>query len=95
MLPQALRPPDASTLVVTALNVGMIHADSFVRRQDDLVAALAGHVEKWLEEGPGVVGLNEIHPIIARKLVEKLGREQLDVGIATDDSNSLLWRTPQ
>jgi hypothetical protein len=95
MLPQALRPPDASTLVVTALNVGMIHRDSFTRQQDHLVAALAGHVEKWLEEGPAVVGLNEIHPIIARKLVRQLGRQQLDVGIATNDSNSLLWRTPQ
>ena len=59
------------------------------------MAELAGHVKKWLEEGPAVVGLNEIHPKIAQKLVEKLERQQLDVDIATDDSNSLLRRTPQ
>ena len=47
------RPPDASTLTVTAFNVGMPQADSFYKSQDEKVAKLAGHVEKWLEDGPG------------------------------------------
>jgi hypothetical protein len=88
-------PPDASTLGVTAFNVGMLQAISFAQRQDEKVAELAGHVKRWLEEGPAVVGLNEIAPSIAKKLVEKLKEQKLDVDIATSDSNSLLWRTPQ
>ena len=36
-----------------------------------------------------MVGLNEIHPSIAQKLVDELQQQQLNVGIATDDSNSL------
>ena len=88
-------PPDASTLGVTAFNVGMLQAISFAQTQDEKVAELAGHVKRWLEEGPAVVGLNEIAPSIAKKLVEKLKEQKLDVDIATSDSNSLLWRTPQ
>ena len=63
--------------------------------QDKEVAELAGHVKKWLEEGGAVVGLNEIHPTIAEKLVKELKRQQLVVDIDTDASNSLLRRTPQ
>ena len=74
---------DASTLGVTA----------FGRMQDEKVAELARYVEQWLqlEDGPAVVGLNEVAPTIAQKVVEKL---ELEVGIATHDSNSVLWRTP-
>ena len=83
------RPPDAPTLGVTAFNVGMIQAHAFKKEQDEKVAELAGHVKQWLKEGPAVVGLNEIHPSIAQKLVDELQQQQLNVGIATDDSNSL------
>ena len=89
------RPPDASTLGVAAFNVGMIQAHAFEKLQDKKVAELAGHVKTWLEEGAVVVGLNEIQPKIAQKLVEKLERQQLDVDIATDDSDSLLRHTLQ
>ena len=86
------RPPDASTLGVTAFNVGMIQEDAFIKTQDLKVAELASHVERWLEEGPAVVGLNEIHPDIVAKLWLVL---KGDVDIAIDDSNCRLWRTPQ
>ena len=42
-----------------------------------------------------MVGLNEIHPGIAEKLVKELRRNVVDVDIATHDTNRLLWRTPQ
>ena len=87
-------PPDASTLGATAFNVGMISADAFKQTQDEKVAQLAHHVASWLADGPAVVGLNEIHPNIAAKLRVQLQQQGIDVGIATDDSNSL-WRTPQ
>ena len=80
----------ASTLAVTAFNVGMLQANSFARTQDEKVEALAAHVKRWLSDGPA---LNEIAP--AEKLVKNLKQQKLDVGIATSDSNSLLWRTPQ
>ena len=79
-------PPDASTLVATAFNVGMINPDSFGKMQDDKVRQLAGHVAKWLEQGPAVVGLNEIAPSIAVKLVGKLNLHY-EVRVATDGSN--------
>ena len=89
-------PPDASTLGVTAFNVGMIDPKAFAKTQYDKVAELATHVKSWLDsEELAVVGLNEIAPSIAEKLVEELERRKLDVGIATSESNSLLWRTPQ
>ena len=53
--------PDASTLVVTAFNVGMIQADAFIKSQEPKVAKLARDVKSWLQEGLAVVGLNEIH----------------------------------
>ena len=88
--------PDASTLGTTAFNVGMIVQDAVGNLQDTKVAELAGHVQSWLEIAEiAVVGLNEIHPSIAKKLVKELGQRQLDVGIATHDSDSLLWRIPQ
>ena len=90
------RTPDASTLGVTAFNVGMIQKDAFTGKkykagkQDDNLEELAGHVQRWLEDG--VVGLNEIHSSLVQKLVKKLEERRLDVGSATSDSNSLLWR---
>ena len=90
------RPPDASTLGVTAFNVGMISATAFTGSpwggQDAKVALLAGYVETWLEHGPAVVGLNEIHATIVKKLQLKL-KDVVDV--ASHDTNCLLWRTPQ
>ena len=83
---RAANPAEASTLAVTAFNVGMLQANSFARTQDEKVEALAAHVKRWL---------NEIAPSIAEELVEKLKQQKLDVSIATSDSNSLLWRTPQ
>ena len=78
----------------TALQVGMLQADSFKHQQGVLVAKLAGHIKGWLD-GPGaaVVGLNEIHPTIARKLEQKLA-QTMGVQLATSYSNSLLWRAP-
>ena len=90
------RTPDASTLGVTAFNVGMIQEDAFTGKkhkagkQDENLEELAGNVQRWLVEG--VVGLNEIHPSLVQKLVKKLEERQLSVGHATSDSNSLLWR---
>ena len=71
----------------------MINPDSFGKMQDDKVRQLAGHVVKWLQQGPAVVGLNEIAPTIAVKLVEKLNMHY-EVGIATHESNTVLWRIP-
>ena len=87
--------PDASTLGATCFNVGMIEESSFARHgQRGKVVELAGHVYQWLRDGPAVVGLNEIHPKIALVLVEQLENHHgLAVGIATHESNSLLWRT--
>ena len=90
------RTPDASMLGVTAFNVGMIQENAFTGKkhcegkQDENLEELAGHVQRWLEDG--VVGLNEIHPSLVQKLVKKLEERRLDVGHATSDSNSLLWR---
>ena len=85
---------DASTLVVTAFNVGMMNekAFNFLKKQEDYVAQLARHVNTWLRGDPAVVGLNEIHPSLVQKLVKKLEERRLDVGHATSDSNSLFWR---
>ena len=81
------RPADASTLGVTAYNVGMIQANAFIKTQGSLVTKLAGYVESWLEEGPAVVGLNEIHRDIVTKLHRKL---KVNVDIAIHESNCLL-----
>ena len=87
--------PDASTLGVTAFNVGLIQADAFIKTQDAKAAQLASHVKSWLQEGQAVVGLNEIHPDIVTKLQRKLEGLGVYVDFAIDDSNCLLWRTPQ
>ena len=86
--------PDASTLWVTALNVGMPQANSFDKSQDEKVAKLAGYVEKWLEEDLAVVGLNEIDPTIAEKLKRALA-QKVNVGMVIHETNSLVWRLPQ
>ena len=86
--------PDASTLGATAFNVGMIDAHAFKRDQDEKIQELPGHVEGWLqvEGGPAVVGLNEIAPPIAKKLIERLQRDNnLNVGHFTHESNTLMW----
>ena len=88
------RSPDASTLTVTAFNVGMPQADSVINSQDAKVAMLAGFVEEWLDDGLAVVGLNEIHSIIAQKLEQALA-PKFNAGIYSDGTNSLLWRLPQ
>ena len=86
--------PDASTLGATCFNVGMIDSTSFGSQQEGKVVELAGHVNEWLQDGPAVVGLNEIAPTIAQHLVERLQSDHgLAVDIATHESNSLLWRT--
>ena len=87
--------PDASTLGATCFNVGMIEESSFARHgQIEKVVELRAHVYQWLRDGPAVVGLNEIHPNIALLLVQLLEHHDgLAVGIATHESNSLLWRT--
>jgi len=88
------RSSDASTLRVTAFNVGMPQADCFIKSQDAKVAMLAGFVEEWLDDGLAVVGLNEIHSSIAQKLEQALA-PKFNVGIYSDGTNSLLWRLPQ
>ena len=100
--PGASTPADASTLgtlTVTALNVGMKEEDSFKSTQGTQLARLAGIIMKWLE-GPGAaaVALNEIHPEIAVKLQRGLRQRaprNMDIQIATSQSNSLLWCVPQ
>ena len=88
-------PPDASTLGVTGFNVGMPQKDNFLSSQDSKVEKLAAFVKEWLEEGPVVVGLNEIHHDIAEKLVMELRKNnKVDVEIATHETNCVLWRTP-
>ena len=87
--------PDASTLGATAFNVGMLQVDSFGNKHSARVNELAGYVKTWLEDGPAVVGLNEIAPNIAEHLVERLQQHhKFNVGIATHQSNSVMWRNP-
>ena len=52
---------------------------------------MASHVRMWLEEGPAVVGLNEIHPSIGKKLQSVL-QQEVDMEIAIHESNCILWR---
>ena len=50
----------------------------------------------WLGlEEPAVVGPNDIHPSLAPTLVAKVQQIQLNVGIATNDTDRLLWRTQE
>ena len=93
-------PPDASTLGVSALigNVGMPEEHSFAEKRNDEVAIFAGIIARWLGDmqGPAVVGLNEIRfaPGIAIKLVAALQARNLNVGMATHESNGIVWRAP-
>ena len=87
--------PDASTLRVTAFNVGMIQKEASIRTQEKKIAELASYVNKWLEDGYAAVGLNEIH----RNLAEMLQAKLMDIGImdidiAINDTDCLLWRIP-
>ena len=64
---------DASTLMATALNVGMPQEESFRGAHKAKVSKLARIVQDWLRDPvPAVVGLNELHPTIANKLMEEL-----------------------
>ena len=84
---------DASTLMATALNVGMPQEESFRGTQLQKVSKLARIVQEWLREPvPAVVGLNELHPTIANKLMEEL---PMTIDVATHGTNSLLWRAPR
>ena len=99
-----IRPPgppalsDASTLGVACINVGMQNEHRYGNKQDEKVDVLAGWVREWLNvlgEGEDVVvGINELHPTIATKLVELLcgGADAVNVGVFTHYSNTLLWR---
>ena len=96
-MPRGDAPPDASTLGVSALNVGMPEEHSFGKRQSSKVAQLADIIERWLgdTQGPAVVGLNEIAPGIANNLVRELVEARvLNVGSAAHETNCLLWRAP-
>ena len=87
-------PPGASTLGVTALNVGMNVPDAFGKNQGDKVSELAVHVYNWLAyEGPAVVGLNEIAPGFVQMLVVLLREAKFDVHYVCQDSNCFMWRT--
>ena len=80
------------------MNVGMKDEDSFKSTQGTQLAWLAGIIIKWLE-GPGAaaVALNEIHSILAVKLLRELHLKAhaMNIQKATSYSNSLLWRAPQ
>ena len=89
---------DASTLTVTAFNVGMLERDSFKGQQKVKVKKLALIVLEWLTEpGGAVVGLNEIHLEIAEKLRNELRQKApaMDVQTISSQSNTLLWCAPQ
>ena len=70
-------------LRMTALNVGMIDENCFKKEQDATIFELAAHVACWLQldDCPAIVGLNELAPQIAHKLVEQL--QHLNINIAT------------
>ena len=92
-------PLDASTLEATAFNVGMSlkQPDCFGNEQDAKINELVDIVADWLpSEKDAVVGINEIHPQIVEELVERLEpRLHCEVRFAVDDTNAVLWRTPQ
>ena len=99
--PGASTPADASTLgtfTVMALNVGLNAEDSQKSIQGSLRQRLAAYIMNWLK-GPGAaaVALNEIHSILAEKLLRELQQKApaMNIQKATSYSNSLLWRAPQ
>jgi len=71
---------------------------SFAEKRNDEVAIFAGIIARWLGDmqGPAVVGLNEIRfaPGIAIELVAALQARNLNVGMATHESNGIVWRAP-
>jgi hypothetical protein len=80
---------DASSLGAICINVGMTNEDSYGLEQDAKVQQLADWLTQWLNGGAAVVGINELHPTIAKKLAARLGA--FHAGIATDETNSLVW----
>ena len=58
----------ASTLVVTSWNVGVMKSDC----RPEKIKQLAKIVKGLLQDGPGVVGINDIHQDIAMKVVKQL-----------------------
>ena len=73
----------------------MIQELSFIRTQDQKIEELAGYVRTWPEDGYAAVGLNEIHSKIAEMLRRKLKAIGIiDIDIAMNDSDCLLWRSP-
>ena len=46
-----------------------------------------------MEGCPAIVGLNEIAPALVKKLVDRLQRNDVNVGVFTHETNSLLWLT--
>ena len=89
------RCPDASTLRVTAFNVGIMQEFAHIRSKDKKIEELAGYVKTWLEDGYAAVGLNEIHLKIAEMLQRKMKAIGIiDIEIAINVSDCLLWRIP-
>ena len=90
---------DASTLEATAFNVGMIEPNCFGNKQvlDAKINELVDIVAEWLPpERDAVVGLNEIVPEIGGKLMHGLEQKlHCTVDFYSDDTNIVLWRTPQ
>ena len=84
---------DASMLGATAFNVGMNASNSFAKHQDIQVGELADYVKGWLslDGQPSVVGLNELAPNIAQRLLTNLQNQHVDIGIASYDTNHLVW----
>ena len=93
----AKTPLDASTLEATAFNVGMMDRHCYGNKQNAKINELVDIVADWLpSEKDAVVGINEIHPQIVEELVERLEpRLHCEVRFAVDDTNAVLWRTPQ
>ena len=91
-------PPEASTLSVTSINVGEM--------QESGLAKLRNSIRQWLgdDQGPAVIGLDEIAPSIAIKIVATLENQpgSLRLGLAMNQGgykrdgwvSCLLWRAP-
>ena len=90
--------PHASMLSATAFNVGMPQEDAFKATQAEKILELAGWVIQWMD-GPGgaVVGLQEVHPTIAGKLLVLLQSRApgMQIDSAVQSTNCVLWRAPQ
>ena len=88
----------AATLAATAFNVGMPSENAFKATQALKIQQLTNWVIQWMQ-GPGgaVVGLQEVHPDIAGKLLASLRSRVPDMKIesAVQSTNCALWRAPQ